>query len=77
MTNHARPLRLVAQDIGFSVQRQGFDSPRGYISAALERLSFCPFRIQSHSIKGLTAFHQVSAPWAISLLGEFMGEFQG
>ena len=24
------PLRLVAQDIGFSVQRQGFDSPRGY-----------------------------------------------
>ena len=25
----ARPLRLVAQDIGFSVRRQGFDSPRG------------------------------------------------
>ena len=24
------PLRLVAQDTGFSVQRQGFDSPRGY-----------------------------------------------
>ncbi len=23
------PLRLVAQDIGFSVRRQGFDSPRG------------------------------------------------
>lgn len=24
------PLRLVAQDIGFSVREQGFDSPRGY-----------------------------------------------
>ena len=29
----ARPLRLVAQDIGFSVRRQGFDSPRGYLVA--------------------------------------------
>ena len=27
-----RPLRLVAQDIGFSVRRQGFDSPRGYLA---------------------------------------------
>ncbi len=27
------PLRLVAQDIGFSVRRQGFDSPRGYLIA--------------------------------------------
>ena len=26
------PLRLVAQDTGFSVQRQGFDSPRGYLA---------------------------------------------
>ena len=25
------PLRLVAQDTGFSVQRQGFDSPRWYL----------------------------------------------
>ena len=25
-----RPLRLVAQDIGFSAREQGFDSPRGY-----------------------------------------------
>ena len=24
------PLRLVAQDVGFSVRKQGFDSPRGY-----------------------------------------------
>ena len=24
------PLRLVAQDIGFSAREQGFDSPRGY-----------------------------------------------
>ncbi len=30
----ARPLRLVAQDIGFSVRRQGFDSPRGYLVGA-------------------------------------------
>lgn len=26
-----RPLRLVAQDVGFSVRKQGFDSPRGYL----------------------------------------------
>ncbi len=25
-----RPLRLVAQDLGFSVRLQGFESPRGY-----------------------------------------------
>ena len=34
MTNDGKrffgPLRLVAQDIGFSVREQGFDSPRGY-----------------------------------------------
>ncbi len=27
--NIRRPLRLVAQDTGFSSQQQGFDSPRG------------------------------------------------
>ena len=27
--NIVRPLRLVAQDTGFSSQQQGFDSPRG------------------------------------------------
>jgi eukaryotic-like serine/threonine-protein kinase len=29
-----RPLRLVAQDVGFSVRKQGFDSPRGYCELA-------------------------------------------
>ncbi len=38
------PLRLVAQDIGFSVREQGFDSPRGYIWPVFDRLfSFLDF----------------------------------
>ena len=30
------PLRLVAQDIGFSVREQGFDSPRGYYDTVVQ-----------------------------------------
>lgn len=26
-----RPLRLAAQDVGFSARKQGFKSPRGYL----------------------------------------------
>lgn len=33
------PLRLVAQDAGFSVRRQGFDSPRGYLKAEPDKAS--------------------------------------
>ena len=34
------PLRLVAQDIGFSVRKQGFDSPRGYLGSFAEPLKY-------------------------------------
>lgn len=32
-----RPLRLVAQDAGFSVQKQQFDSARGYLAQITQR----------------------------------------
>ncbi len=38
-----RPLRLVAQDIGFSVRRQGFGSPRGYLTQSLVPQGFVSF----------------------------------
>ena len=38
--SYTSPLRLVAQDIGFSVLVQGFDSPRGY---PRQKVVFLPF----------------------------------
>ena len=44
------PLRLVAQDIGFSVREQGFDSPRGYFSdLGRNRVVFVCFRYAAAS----------------------------
>ena len=51
------PLRLVAQDIGFSVREQGFDSPRGSFSQSPTGFS------RSNVIKsarGTTSRHRLS-----------------
>jgi hypothetical protein len=48
------PLRLVAQDIGFSVREQGFDSPRGYLKPAFRGLFSCANLAQVTHLRQLT-----------------------
>ena len=52
------PLRLVAQDIGFSVREQGFDSPRGYIiKPCTARLYVFLGKVSLPTAQDFTGFH--------------------
>ena len=56
------PLRLVAQDIGFSVREQGFDSPRGYFTPGSAGLFFCACTAHLIANKGFASFYALAAP---------------
>ena len=62
--DHRRPLRLVAQDIGFSVRRQGFDSPRGCFLTLIAALQAAFFLRQVIDFIALAYFHPLSVSMA-------------
>ena len=71
------PLRLVAQDIGFSVREQGFDSPRGYISILSVGLSPPAVATTRRRFVFLDGPRTCASPVSLGILQEDSPAFDG